>query len=211
MPLYREALRHLEETGAVFACSCSRSKLAATSADGAYPGTCLMRNIPLDTPGVSWRLKTAADDRIMVHDLVKGRTEFPLPASMRHVVVRKKDGDPSYQLASVIDDIQYGVDLVVRGDDLFESTLAQVFLSRHLPANAFSDTVFFHHPLLQDPKGRKLSKSEGDTAARYFRERGGSPRAIFAAVSAALSMPGAASTWEELFVQLLDRWQIKPA
>jgi len=47
-------------------------------------------------------------------------------------VVRKRDGFPAYQLTSVVDDLFYDVELVVRGEDLWDSTVAQHFLAEKL-------------------------------------------------------------------------------
>jgi glutamyl-tRNA synthetase len=144
----------------------------------------------------------------MVNDLFQGYRRFPLPASMQHVVVRKKDGFPAYQLTSVVDDIHFGVDMVVRGADLFDSTLAQVYLSQLLADNTFGQTAFFHHRLVQDAQGRKLSKSAGDRSVRYFREQGKNPRDFLAGISRSLSLQGPADSWSDIFDALCARWDI---
>jgi glutamyl-tRNA synthetase len=144
----------------------------------------------------------------MVNDLFHGYRRFPLPASMQYFVVRKKDGFPAYQLTSVVDDIHFGVDMVVRGEDLFDSTLAQVYLSQLLAVNTFGQTAFFHHPLVQDAHGRKLSKSAGDRSVRHFRDQGKSPRDFLAEVSRLLSLQGPADSWSDIFGALCVRWGI---
>ncbi len=205
MGLYRRALDFLASRGELFACECSRSTLAH-DLEGGYPGTCISKKIPLETPGVSWRLHTVPGAELAMHDLLKGVGTYPLPPSMQHFIVRKKDGFPSYQLASVIDDIHFGVDLVVRGADLFESTLAQICLSTRLPANPFAHTCFLHHPLVQDLQGRKLSKSAGDTSIQYLRAQGINAGDILGAISAAIPLHEPVDSWELLFERLSDRW-----
>ena len=128
-------------------------------------------------------------------------------------MVRKKDGYPSYQLTSVVDDIHFGVDLVVRGADLFDSTLAQLHLSGLLPDNDFPHTAFFHHPLLLGSGGEKLSKSDGATSVRFMREAGAKPGDLFRMVAASFAIEAEPETWEELFTLLLpnlgsDEWCI---
>lgn len=71
---------------------------------------------------------------------------------------------PSYHLASVVDDDELGVDIVVRGEDLLPSTHVQKLLSECLPKNSFKDAVVIHHKLVTDAAGRKLSKSAGHGA-----------------------------------------------
>jgi glutamyl-tRNA synthetase len=205
MGLYRQALDFLASQGELFACECSRSMLGH-DLEGGYPGTCMSKKIPLSEPGVSWRLQTKPGTELSMHDLHKGVGTFPLPPSMQHFIVRKKDGFPSYQLASVIDDIHFGVDLVVRGADLFESTLAQLYLSTKLPANPFTQASFLHHPLVHDLQGRKLSKSAGDTSIQYLRGQGKNAREILDLVSAAVPLHESSGNGEALFERLSDRW-----
>lgn len=199
LPLYQQALEKLRENNLVFACRCSRSSLGDQANVNGYPGTCREANIPLDQPGVSWRLRTDKASAIALQGLDGKRVMHPFPAGMRDVVVRKKNGDPSYQLASVVDDLHFGVDLVVRGQDLFDSTLAQLFLAQCLGEDRFLATTFVHHPLLSNAQGEKLSKSAGDTSIRYLREAGFGPGEIFQRVAAGLSLAETLGTWEELF------------
>jgi len=166
MGLYERALALLREKGKVFACSCSRAELARAGGSG-YPGTCRDRNISFDAPDVNWRLKTGGSD---------------LPAEMRDFVVRKKDGFPAYQLSSVIDDVYFGIDLVVRGEDLRASTEAQRFLASVLGLVEFETVRFVHHPLLLAEDGEKLSKSAGSTSIQYLRTQGYSPADVFALI-----------------------------
>jgi glutamyl-tRNA synthetase len=152
MPLYRDALRHLTISAPLFACTCSRTEIARHSIDGGYPGTCRNKEIPLDTEGVSWRIRTDHID-----------------PSVRDFMVRKKDGMPAYQLTSLIDDLHFNMNLIVRGEDLRPSTEAQRYLSHFIPGGeAFRRATILHHPLMPDPHGGKLSKSAGSTSIQYL-------------------------------------------
>ena len=101
------------------------------------------------------------------------------PGDWGDVVLARKDAPTSYHLAVVIDDALQGVTHVVRGRDLFWSTsvhrLLQVLLG--LPA-----PIYRHHRLILDDTGRKLAKSQGDTALRALREAGATPADIRAMV-----------------------------
>src|SRR5580698_3356989 len=141
--LYNHALGQLRENGRVYACSCSRKQLA----DG-QPCNCAGKEIPLDADDVSWRLITDDKKEINVQSYDGGAVRAFLPVEMKNFVVRKKDGFPAYQLTSVMDDLFFGVGLVVRGEDLWPSTLAQHQLAAALSDNAFNDITFYHHPLL---------------------------------------------------------------
>lgn len=180
MPLYQEALDRLVADNAVYACTCSRSELLRKNTGGGYPGTCRNKGIPLDERGVCWRLKTDPDKKLIVKNLERPFTEEVLPAKMADFIVRKKDGYPAYQLSSVVDDTHFGVDLIVRGEDLLDSTLAQVYLSGILE-NGFASATFHHHALLME-NGGKLSKSAGAMSLKFFRENGYLPNDVSAMI-----------------------------
>lgn len=170
LPLYKEALGQLKEKGLVYACSCSRTQVLKDSPDGAYAGTCRHKNISLDAPDTSWRLHTATMAPLSVRQIDGSWLNAEWPGDMNDVIVRKKNGDPAYQLASLVDDVYFGVDLVVRGQDLWPSTLVQLHLASLLGFRSFLASTFYHHPLLVQ-SGKKLSKSAGDTSIRHLRER----------------------------------------
>uniref|UniRef100_UPI003BA9F6F7 tRNA glutamyl-Q(34) synthetase GluQRS n=1 Tax=Stappia sp. TaxID=1870903 RepID=UPI003BA9F6F7 len=97
------------------------------------------------------------------------------PAAWGDVVIARKDVPTSYHLAVTLDDARQGVTHVLRGRDLFAATdvhrLLQVLLG--LP-----EPVYRHHRLIPGPDGRKLSKSNGDTALCALREAGATPAEI---------------------------------
>lgn len=199
MDLYLDALRHLQEQGAVFACNCSRSVLSSMSQGGGYPGTCRHKGIPLSEEGHAWRLHTAQEAEVVMHRLTGLPTAHALPPDMRCMQVRRRDGSPAYQLASVVDDIHFGVDLVVRGADLHDPTLGQLHLSRLLPSNGFAQTVFCHHRLLTDTTGGKLSKSEGAMSVRHMRQTGHTARDVYAQIARSLGSDERPDSWAGLF------------
>ena len=167
MPLYEQALKALKDH--LYACNCSRSDIARISPDGAYPGTCRDLHLPLDGENVNWRFR--AD-----------------PGVMKDFVIRKKDGFPAYQLTSIIDDAHFGVDLVVRGEDLRLSTEIQLYLSGFLPGDPLRNTTFYHHPLLLDEENRKLSKSEGATSIQFLRKAGKTRADVYALLAGHLGI-----------------------
>lgn len=202
MQLYNAALDELEQKAAVFACTCSRKQLTEAGAC-----TCIDKNIPLDTPEASWRLRTD-DSELTVKTYPGGAIKAKLPADMQNFVVRKKDGFPAYQLTSLIDDLFYGVDLIVRGQDLWLSTLAQLALAKILGKEAFGEVVFYHHPLLLEPSGQKLSKSAGSTSVRFMRMNGKSGKDVFEQISRLAGLGNIAGDWRQLGEMLLSRQDI---
>ena len=153
MDHYNEILNWLAGNKKVFACDCSRKKLMKNHLDGWYNGHCIDRGLSLQDPGTNWRLNTEKVHELILNNYPDRKVSEKLPPSMMHFVVRKKDQTPSYQLASLADDLYYGTDLIVRGEDLWESTLAQLQLAAILPDNPFNKTTFYHHSLIfQDKK-----------------------------------------------------------
>lgn len=207
MHLYKEALLRLRESGCLFACTCSR-----TSAQGL--NGCRDKQIPYNTENVSWRLRTNGSG---------GLAECGLPASMQDFIVRRKDGLPSYQLASVVDDLYFGIDLVVRGADLLESTIAQRYLAAVLketgyaagPAEKawpgrFSQIAFHHHRLVLHPDGTKLCKSTGSSADGEFsvaglRKMGKKRKDIFMLIGSLLQVREPVQDWQSLAAAVLTR------
>jgi glutamyl-tRNA synthetase len=189
MALYRHALDELRQKGLLFACSCSRTQITRESADGHYPGTCRDKALSLDSPDVSWRLRTdekavltmrMTDGAFNNDRLAETKWTGQLELSMKDFVVRKKDGFPAYQLTSLVDDLHFGVDLIVRGQDLWPSTVAQLYLAGLLDeGGTFANTVFHHHTLFSNTDGSKLSKSAGATSIQHLRKAGKTPQEIF--------------------------------
>lgn len=195
LELYHKALASLEAAAQVFACDCSRTQVAGNS----YQGACLSKKLPVEKKGYNLRLHTSDTNAVQLNDFLSGQLLLNLPATMQHFVVRKKNGFPAYQLASVADDIHYEVDLVVRGEDLWDSSLAQLYLGKLLPLNHFETTVFHHHPLITLNDGRKLSKSAGDISVQSLRKNGKSAADIFTLLAGHLGFDIVVERWEQLF------------
>lgn len=159
MGLYSEKLTDLQKEGLVFACRCTRKMLRETGAGPAYPGNCKGAGISLDSPDVSWRLDTAEPLRLSFREFAQGEKTDVLPNAQHFFVVKRKDGVPAYHLASLVDDMHFGVNFIVRGQDLYESTLSQLYLAAKAGAAGFAKSTFFHHPLIFE-KQAKLSKSQ---------------------------------------------------
>jgi len=189
MTLYRRALEALRQQGVLFACTCSRTQIARESAGGEYPGTCRDKGLSLDMPDVSWRVRTDMQRKLTMRktdgafnsgQLTEAMWTGPLDRDVKDFVVRKKDGMPAYQLTSLVDDLHFGIDLIVRGLDLWSSTLAQLYLAELLPEGAgFANATFHHHVLFTDADGNKLSKSAGAASIQFLRREGKTPGEIF--------------------------------
>ncbi|MBC9930551.1 glutamate--tRNA ligase family protein [Chitinophaga qingshengii] len=204
--LYLQALEALKAAGKLFACDCSRSRLQQF--DGSYDGHCLHRALPWEGKEVCWRINTGAELPLLMKTKT-GMLPVSLPPEQQYFVVRKKDGHAAYQLASVIDDDYFGVDLIVRGADLWDSTLAQLYLAQQAGMDRFGNTTFYHHPLLMETPEKKLSKSDGATSVHYLRKNGNTKAAIFSAIANMLGIHEQVPDWETLGSLLLDRCAVR--
>jgi len=171
MAIYNNALQQLKLSSEVFACQCSRTQI--------HTCTCRERSISLDAGNISWRLHTNHERELSIKTLNSGTIQTRLPIEMKDFVVKKKDGYPAYQLTSIVDDLHFGVDLVVRGEDLWASTIAQHYLAEALQQTDFQNITFHHHPLLMESGEKKLSKSAGATSIKYLREQGKSAAEVY--------------------------------
>jgi glutamyl-tRNA synthetase len=101
----------------------------------------------------------------------KQEVAIHLHEAMGDFVIQRKDGLPAYQIATVADDVHFGINTIVRGADLLLSTAAQLYIAALLDLTAFLNIRFWHHPLLTDEQGSKLSKSAGSTALVHLRHQ----------------------------------------
>ena len=172
---YREALERLAAEGRVFACECSRREIdaeggGAVNRETPYPGRCRERGLALEGRGV--RLRVEPGEERFVDARLGERCQEPA-RQCGDMLLRDRLGHWTYQFAVVVDDLRHEVDLVVRGEDLLESTGRQIRLARLLGRERAP--VYFHHPLVLKPGGAKLSKASGDTGIRELRAAGAGP------------------------------------
>jgi glutamyl-Q tRNA(Asp) synthetase len=199
---YTEVLALLEGRGLAYPCSCSRAEVerawvAAWASeqpgipllDGIeprYTGTCRHRHLD-PTSTTARRVIMDADDPVVFEDLRMGRQVQEPSRQCGDLLVRDRNGNFTYQFCVTVDDVDQGVNLVVRGEDLLESTGRQTLLARHLGRGGAP--LVLHHPLVLHPDGRKLSKSAGDTAVRELRAFGATPEAVLGRAAALGGLP----------------------
>jgi hypothetical protein len=93
----------------------------------------------------------------------------PLGDRFDGVTLFREDGSPTYQLASVVDDIDFGITHVVRGNDHRPNEAVQRRLFEALGA---TPPEFVHHGLILGPDGRKLAKRAAGGSVESLREAG---------------------------------------
>ncbi len=120
-----------------------------------------------------WRFKLD-HERIEWTDGILGDLSLDA-ASVSDPVLIRADGQYLYTLASVCDDIDFGVTYIVRGSDHVTNTATQIQIIRALDG---TPPDFAHHSLLTGPQGEALSKRLGTLALKDLRARGIEPMAI---------------------------------
>ncbi len=200
MDLYKSVLEELrDKTGLVYACTCSRKQIQLQHPSGLYAGSCRSKAISFTNKNAAWRVQVPPEKGISYSELlIKGKETAWPGKEMGDFVIRRKDGLPAYQLTSLADDMHFGVNLLVRGADLSLSTAAQIYLAEQLsvhttrwrkPALEFQDAAFFHHPILTNHKGEKLSKSKGALSIAKQRAAGNEPFLVYKQVADFLRLP----------------------
>lgn len=173
---YESVLETLRQRGWVYGCACSRKQIAAAQSAGAhelcYSGTCCEKNLPL--AGHTVRLRIPEGD-VVFDDLALGEQRQNPRNQCGDFSLRDRQGQWTYQFACVCDDIRQGIDLVVRGEDILFSTARQIQLFKMLAAPV---PQYYHHPLLCDAAGKKLSKRQRSESVTQLREAGASAEEI---------------------------------
>lgn len=182
---YRERAEELIAKGKAYRCYCTVEELeaerAAAEHQGAgyrYSGRCRRRaeageEQPADAPHV---IRCRVEPGVIeFHDLIRGDVQFEGDLIDDFVLIRS-DGNPTYHLSVVVDDIDMDVTHVARGDDHLSNTPKHITLFRAF--DAFVPT-FAHLPLILGSDRKRLSKRTGATSAEEYRDMGIVPAALF--------------------------------
>lgn len=185
--LYRQAAAKLLESGAAYYCFCTREELeqrrAQASAEGRppkYEGTCRKIDqaeaLRRKNSGEPAALRFAIPERgsTSFEDAVFGKVEFA-NAELEDFVLLRSDGNPTYHLSVVADDIDLRISHIIRGADHISNTPKQVLLYGALAAPL---PVFAHVPLILGSDKTRLSKRHGATSVMAYREEGIVPEAF---------------------------------
>jgi len=152
-----------------YRCRCSRKQLKASG------GQCDCATLSLEHGATRFALGQAPEAFV-------DRRHGPIqcgPDNHPDPILRRADGEYTYTLAVVADDIADGITEVVRGGDLLHYTAVQIALWRALGATPPS---YLHTPVVMGSDGRKLSKSHGDIELQSLRAAGWTPAKVWSVV-----------------------------
>jgi glutamyl-tRNA synthetase len=178
---HREVVQALLERGAAFRCFMTAEEAEAQREQARAEGRALRSTWRDRTPTEAEiaqphviRFRTPMDEPVVIQDAVQGEVRFP-SKDLDDLVLLRSSGDPTYNLAVVVDDHDMGVSHVIRGDDHLNNTPRQALI---YDAMGWDRPVFAHVPLIHGPDGKKLSKRHGATSVAEYAEQGYLPEAM---------------------------------
>jgi glutamyl-tRNA synthetase len=114
-----------------------------------------------------WRFKLSHTP-VEWTDMIRGPVHIDTSTQSDPVLIRE-DGSYLYTLPSVIDDIDFEITHVIRGEDHVVNTATQIEICRALGGK---EPIYAHHSLLVGADGKGMSKRLGSLSIQSFREAG---------------------------------------
>jgi glutamyl-tRNA synthetase len=186
---YRQGALELLRQRKAYPCYCTAEELEAKRRQAerehrkpGYDGKC--RELPfsadLSLPDRSAgrnytiRFRAPRTGETVVNDLIKGRAVFD-NAELDDLIIFRSDGVPTYNFATVLDDADFAITHVVRGDDHLPNTPRQMQIFYAL---GLVPPEYAHLPMVMGPDGQKLSKRHAATSVFAYRDLGYFPEAL---------------------------------
>jgi len=179
---YREVIDRLLAEGKAYKCYCTKERLEALreaqmarKEKPRYDRHCRAGVEPPspDAPYVV-RFKNPTEGEVVVDDLVRGRVVFR-NEELDDLIIARSDGTPTYNLTVVVDDLDMGINCIIRGDDHLNNTPRQINIIRALGAEP---PCYAHVPMILGADGKRLSKRHGAVSVLQYREEGYLPEAL---------------------------------
>ena len=192
---YRQAIQSLLENGYAYRCYCppeeleqlreqQKAKNQAPRYDNRHRHLSSEQEAAFVAQGRKpvIRFKIEDNRQIIWNDLIRGKVVWKgsdlggdMVIARAAEVSEESFGQPLYNLAVVVDDIEMAISHVIRGEDHIANTAKQILLYEALGAKV---PEFAHTPLILNQEGRKLSKRDGVTSIDDFRKLGFLPQAM---------------------------------
>ena len=180
---YAEVAEQLLARGNAYRCYCSKAELdqmreaqLALKQKPRYDGRCRHRDPAAPTPNVPpvIRFANPLAGEVVVDDVVHGKVVFR-NEELDDLIIRRSDGNPTYNFCVVVDDWDMDVTHVIRGEDHLNNTPRQINMLKALGATPPS---YAHLPMILGPDGAKLSKRHGAVSVLEFQKAGYLPEAL---------------------------------
>lgn len=179
LPLYAAALERLRAKGRVYPCFETQAELdlkRKTQLGRGLPPVydrAALKLSEADRTKLSaegrkphWRFRLDHTD-VTWDDAVQGHKSFPAAALSDPVLVRE-DGVPLYTFCSVVDDAEFGISHIIRGEDHVTNTAVQIQIWQAL--TDAPPPCFAHFPLLVSATGMEMSKRLGTLSIASMRD-----------------------------------------
>jgi len=181
LPIYRAAVERLLSEGRAYRCICPAERLdemrkaqqRAGKAPG-YDGRCRGLDADAAEGGYVVRFAMPRAGTTIVRDALRGDVEFRNELLDDHVLL-KRDGFPTYHLASMTDDREMEITHVIRGEEWLPSAPRHAALYE---AMGWEQPAWVHLPIIRGPDKGKLSKRHGAASLRSYAEQGFLPEAM---------------------------------
>ena len=152
---YESALQKLHKTQLIYPCHCSRKQIKALSGNGIYPGTCRKKLFDSHADNHhAIRIKVPSKN-IAFTDNIQHLCQQNLAQEIGDFIILRRDKIFSYQFSVVVDDYLSRITHIIRGFDLLDSTIRQIYLQQRLN---YPQPQYAHIPIAVNSKQIKLSK-----------------------------------------------------
>ncbi len=199
---YHSTVEKIIQTAPTFYCKCSRKDIERLSPERLYQGTCQHLGLPQIKGSTVLRLATDETSQIRLQEQGELISEQSIHELMPFPVLIKKDGVPTYQVASLTDDANMGVNFLVRGKDLWTSSLTQTYLANLVGYEGFAEATFVHHELIEGSDQLKLSKSQN---APSYEKTGSNKKELISKVGKSLGASKSVDSLSELLEVVADK------
>jgi len=174
---YDEVINELINNNHAYFCNCSQERIDNVRDEQRkkglvpkYDGHCRSKNL---TEGVV-RFKNPFDGSVSFSDEIKGDISID-NAQLDDLIIKRSDGNPTYNLTVVVDDHDMQIETVIRGDDHINNTPKQINLYKALN---WSVPKFAHLPMILGSDGSRLSKRHGAVSVIAYKNKGYLPEAF---------------------------------
>ena len=178
--IYKDAISTLLSSGKAYYCDMTQDELNELRKKQMEQGLkpkydCRNREKNLTyKKGCVVRYKFPQDGETEFNDNLKGKVVFP-NNEIDDFIIQRADGTPTYNLVVIVDDVEMGVNSIVRGDDHLSNTPKQIQLLKDFNYNL---PEYTHVPLILGKDGKRLSKRHGALSAMEYRKNGILPTAL---------------------------------
>ncbi len=171
---YKEVVQQLVDQGDAYYCNCSRERLDAMREEQMagkqkpkYDGCCRDKGLKSADDTVV-RFKNPLSGVVEINDHVRGKVVIS-NQELDDLIIERSDGNPTYNLTVVVDDLDMQISHVIRGDDHLNNTPRQINILKALGAHI---PEYAHVPMINGTDGKKLSKRRDAVSVMQYRDEG---------------------------------------